>query len=426
MTRSRLAGFHRLSLGERHCALAAATDLAPADVAALGTAALPLDVADAMVENAVGVFALPLAVALNFRVNGRDRVIPLVVEEPSVVAAASSAALLAREGGGFLADADAGAMIGQIQLVDVVDPGAAMDRVRAARARLLAAARTLTPGLCRRGGGPRDLEVRLLHAPDGSPMLVVHVFVDTGDAMGANAVNSLLEQLAPSVEEVAGGRACLRILSNLADRRLARAAVHLPVEALARDGREGAAVAARVVRACDLAVVDPYRAATHNKGVMNGIDAVALATGNDWRAIEAGAHAFACRDGAYRSLTAWRVVDGTLVGSIELPLAVSVVGPLVQVHPQVRRVLELLGVASARELAAIMAAVGLASNLAALRALVTDGIQTGHMRLHARSVAHAAGARGALAEEVQRRLVAGGEVKLDRARALVRAIATGE
>ena len=424
---SRIGGFYRLTVDERRRKLAEALELSGAEVEALNAAdALALDVADIMVENAVGTFALPFGVALNFRVNQRDHVIPMVVEEPSVIAAASNAALVARAGGGFFAEADPGAMIGQIQLVDVPDPGAAVERIGAARARLLAAAEELTPGLCRRGAGPRDVEVRLVRTSGGETMVIVHVLLDTGDAMGANAVNSLVEALAPMVAEIAGGTTCLRILSNLADRRLARAAVRIPFAALARDGLDGAEVAQRMLYAYEFAANDPYRAATHNKGVMNGIDAVALATGNDWRAIEAGAHAFACRDGAYRSLTAWRVVDGTLVGSIELPLAVSVVGPLVQVHPQVRRVLELLGVASARELAAIMAAVGLASNLAALRALVTDGIQTGHMRLHARSVAHAAGARGALAEEVQRRLVAGGEVKLDRARALVRAIATGE
>src|SRR2546428_264414 len=241
-----------------------------------------------MVENAVTTFALPFGVALNFQVNGRDHVIPMVVEEPSVIAAASNAALVARAGGGFAAEADADAMIGQIQLVDVPDPGAAVERVGAARARILAAAEELTPGLCQRGAGPRDVEVRLVRTPRGETMVVVHVLLDTGDAMGANAVNSLVEGLAPMVAEVAGGTVCLRILSNLADRRLARAAVRVPVTALAREGIDGTEVARRMVAAYEFAAADPYRAATHNKGIMNGIDALAVATGNDRRAIGAG------------------------------------------------------------------------------------------------------------------------------------------
>src|SRR6185295_18148489 len=313
MSSSRIAAFYMLSVEERRQKLAEALDLAGADVDALNAAdALPIEVADIMVENAVGTFALPFGVALNFQVNGRDHVIPMVVEEPSVIAAASNAALVARSGGGFAAEADPGAMIGQIQLVDVPDPGAAVERIGAARARLLAAAEELTPGLCRRGAGPRDVEVRLVRGPSGATMVVVHVLLDTGDAMGANAVNSLVEGLSPMVEEIAGGTVCLRILSNLADRRLARAAVRVPIEALARDGFEGAEVADRMMAAYDLAAADPYRAATHNKGIMNGIDALALATGNDWRAIEAGAHAYACRDGSYGSLTTWCLEDGHL------------------------------------------------------------------------------------------------------------------
>jgi hydroxymethylglutaryl-CoA reductase len=426
MSSSRIAAFYRLSIEERRRKLAEALDLTPAEMETLTAAdALPLDVADMMVENAVGTFALPFGVALNFRVNGRDHVIPMVVEEPSVIAAASNAALVARAGGGFAAEADPGAMIGQIQLVDVADPGAAVERLGAARARLLAAAEELTPGLCRRGAGPRDIEVRLVRGPSGETMVVVHVLLDTGDAMGANAVNSLVEGLSSMVEEIAGGTACLRILSNLADRRLARAAVRVPIAALARDGFDGEQVAARMINAYEFAVADPYRAATHNKGIMNGIDAVALATGNDWRAIEAGAHAFACRDGAYTSLTVWRIEDTHLVGTIELPMAVSTVGPVVQSHPRVRLALRMLGVSSARELAGIMAAVGLASNLAAMRALATEGIQKGHMALHARAVSHAAGARGAEAEELRRQLLAHGEVKIDRARALLRALESG-
>jgi hydroxymethylglutaryl-CoA reductase len=425
MSSSRIAAFYRLTVEERRRKLAEALGLGPAEVEALTAPdALPLDVADMMVENAVGTFALPFGVALNFQVNGRDHVIPMVVEEPSVIAAASNAALVARSGGGFVAEADPGAMIGQIQLIDVADPGAAVERIGAARARLLEAAEKLTPGLCRRGAGPRDVEVRLVRTGAGEAMVVVHVLVDTGDAMGANAVNSLVEGLAPMVGEIAGGTVCLRILSNLADRRLARAAVRVPVAALGRDGMDGEQVAERMMYAYEFAANDPYRAATHNKGIMNGIDALAVATGNDWRAIEAGAHAYACREGAYRSLSSWSLEESHLVGTLELPMAVSTVGPVVQSHPRVRLALRILGVSGARELAGILTAVGLASNMAAMRALATEGIQKGHMALHARSVSHAAGARGADAEELRRQLLAAGEVKIDRARALLRALET--
>jgi hydroxymethylglutaryl-CoA reductase len=423
MSSSRIASFYRLSVEERWRKIAEAVNLPAADIETLANGdGLPLEVADAMVENAVGTFALPFGVALNFKVNGRDYVVPMVVEEPSVIAAASYAALLARAGGGFVAEADPGAMIGQIQLVNVPDPGAAVERIGAARARLLEAAEELTPGLCKRGAGPRDVEVRVVRAPDGETMVVVHVLLDTGDAMGANAVNSLVEGLAPMVEEIAGGTVCLRILSNLSDRRLARASVRVPFTALGRDGLAGAEVAERMMHAYRFAAADPYRATTHNKGIMNGVDAVALATGNDWRAIEAGAHAYASRDGRYTSLTTWRIENDHLVGSIELPMAVSTVGPLVKSHPRVRLAFRVLGVASARELAAIMATAGLASNMAAMRALATEGIQKGHMSLHARSVLLAAGARGAAVEQLRKRLVAAGDVKIDRAIALLRAM----
>ena len=421
MSSSRIASFYRLSVEERRRKIAEVLNLPAAEIEALANGdGLPLEVADAMVENAVGTFALPFGVALNFKVNGRDIVVPMVVEEPSVIAAASYAALLARAGGGFVAEADPGAMIGQIQLVDVPDPGAAVERIGAARARLLEAAEELTPGLCKRGAGPRDVEVRVVRGSDGESKVAVHVLHDPGDAMGANAVNSLVEGLAPMVEEIAGGTVCLRILSNLSDRRLARASVRVPFSALGRDGLAGSGVAERMMHAYRFAAADPYRATTHNKGIMNGVDAVALATGNDWRAIEAGAHAYASRDGRYTSLSTWRIEDEHLVGSIELPMAVSTVGPLVKSHPRVRLAFRVLGVSSARELAGIMAAAGLASNLAAMRALATEGIQKGHMSLHARSVLLAAGARGAAVEQLRKRLVAAGDVKIDRAIALLR------
>jgi hydroxymethylglutaryl-CoA reductase len=426
MTNSRIPAFYQLTVEERRRRLGEALGLSAEEMGVLSAAdALPLEVADIMVENAVGTFALPFGVALNFQINGRDHVVPMVVEEPSVIAAASNAALVARAGGGFVAEADPGAMIGQIQLIQVPDPGAAVERIGAARARLLEEAEKRTPGLCRRGAGPRDVEVRLVRTPRGETTVVVHVVLDTGDAMGANAVNSLVEGIAPMVEELSGGVANLRILSNLADRRRARAGVRIPFAALAREGFSGEEVAERILYAYEFAWADPYRATTHNKGIMNGVDAVAVATGQDWRGIEAGAHAYAARDGAYRSLSTWWIEDGNLNGTIDLPMAVSTVGPVVQSHPRVRLALRLLGVSTARELASVMAAVGLASNLAAMRALATEGIQKGHMALHAGGVTHAAGARGRKAEELRRQLVADGEVKIDRARELLRALESG-
>jgi hydroxymethylglutaryl-CoA reductase len=423
MTSSRIPAFYQLNVEERQRRIVEALGLTDEEVATLvATDALSLDTADIMIENAVATFALPFGVGLNFQINGQDYIVPMVVEEPSVIAAASNAALVARAGGGFVAEADAGAMIGQIQLVRVPDPAAALQRLVAARASLLAAAAELTPGLCKRGAGPRDVEARLVATPRGETMVVVHVIVDTGDAMGANATNSLVEGLAPMAEEISGGTACLRILSNLADRRLARAAVRIPVAALGRDGLAGEEVAERMLYAYEFAYADPYRAATHNKGIMNGIDAVAVATGQDWRGIESGAHAYACRDGAYRSLTTWDIVDGHLSGTIELPMAVSTVGPVAEAHPRVRLALRMLGVTSARELGGVMAAVGLASNMAAMRALATEGIQKGHMALHARAVSHAAGARGDEAERLREALIAEGEVKIARARELLRAL----
>ncbi len=425
MPSSRIPAFYQLSVEERQQRIVDALGLTEDEVATLVAAdALPLDAADIMVENAVATFALPFGVGLNFQINGQDYIVPMVVEEPSVIAAASNAALVARAGGGFVAEADEGAMIGQIQLIRVPDPTGAAERLTAARSQLLAAAARLTPGLCRRGAGPRDVEVRLVDTPRGETMVVLHVMVDTGDAMGANATNSLVEALAPMVEEISGGTACLRILSNLADRRRARAAVRVPAAALGRDGLAGEEVAERMLYAYELAWADPYRAATHNKGIMNGVDAVAVATGQDWRGIEAGAHAYACRDGAYRSLTTWTIEAGHLVGTIELPMAVSTVGPVTEAHPRVRLALRMLGVSSSRELAGIMAAVGLASNMAAMRALATEGIQKGHMALHARAVSHAAGARGEDVERLREQLIADGEVKLARARELLRTLET--
>lgn len=423
MTNSRIPAFYELSVAERRVKLAEAVGLSADDAAALAEIdGLPLEIADMMIENAVGTFPLPFGIALNFLVNGRDHVVPMVVEEPSVVAAASYAARLAREGGGFVTESDPGAMIGQIQLVGVPDPAAAAQRIEAARTLLLDMSRDLTPGLVRRGAGPRDVTARLVESPRGETMVVVHVLVDTGEAMGANAVNTLVEGLAPMVQEIAGGVTCLRILSNLADRRRARAACRVPIRLLGRNGLTGDEVAARMIYAWELAWADPYRAATHNKGIMNGCDAVAIATGQDWRGLEAGAHAYAARDGSYRSLTTWHLEDDHLCGRIELPMAVSTVGPVLESHPRVKLAIRMLGVDSAKALGEIIACAGLASNMAAMRALTTEGIQQGHMALHARAVTHAAGARGEAAETLRKQLIEGGDVKIAKARELLRAI----
>ncbi len=417
MTTSRLPGFYRLPWPERRRRLAALGLLSEDDLRALGgPAGLTPDLADTMIENVVGVYGLPLGIATNFLINGREVLIPMAVEEPSIVAGASFMAKLARAGGGFHAHADEPHMIGQIQIVDVPDPQRARLRILEARASLLARLQGLDPLLERLGGGPRDLEVRVLHHPVLGTFLVVHVMYDVRDAMGANAVNTACEHLAPALEELTGGRAVLRILSNLADRRLARAWVRIPAEVLAFGDYTGEAVRDGIVAAWAFAAADPYRAATHNKGIMNGIDAVLIATGNDWRAVEAGAHAYAARSGRYTSLTTWEVdAEGALVGTLELPLAVGIVGGATRSHPTARAALRLMRVTTARQLAEIVVSVGLAQNLAALRALATEGIQRGHMRLHARQIAMAAGATGALAEEVARRMVAEGVIRLDRA-----------
>lgn len=420
---SRIVGFPKMSQAERLTRVAGRTGVRPDELAQLtGTDPLPFPAAEHMVENALGSLGLPLGVALNFTVNGKDVVVPMSVEEPSIIAAASYAARLARNAGGFLADADAPCMIGQVQLVRVPDLAGAVERVRAAADELRRMADAVHPNMIRRGGGTRAVEVRSLPKTPAGPMLVVHVVVEVGDAMGANAVNSIVEILAPRIVELAGGEARMCILSNLADRRLARASVRLPFDVLATERLDGRTVAERVFEGWAFAAVDPYRAATHNKGIMNGIDAVALATGNDWRGIEAGAHAYAARDGHYGPLSSWTVEGDELVGQIELPLAVATVGGNLEVNARARLALQILGVRSARELAGVMAAVGLAQNFAAVRALVTDGIQRGHMALHARGLAVAAGAREELVPAITERLIASGDIKLAKARELVAAM----
>jgi hydroxymethylglutaryl-CoA reductase len=393
---SRLEGFYKLNPGTRLEWLAALVGLQPVELDSLAEGGLTLEKADQLVENVIGLHSLPFGLAVNFTINSRDYLIPMVIEEPSVIAGCGNAAKIIRASGGFAAEADEPVLVGQVQvLFDIKSESAdkagasddAVQLLRDARARILAAREELIslanqahPRLVGRGGGAREIEVREFLQTRVGPTLVVELALDTRDAMGANFVNTACEKIAPRVAELAGGRVNLRILSNLADRRLARASCRVTTEALG-----GAEVARGIVEAQALAEVDRYRAATHNKGIMNGIDAVALATGNDWRAIEAGAHAYAARDGGYRPLTRWDLApNGDLAGSIELPLAVGIVGGMTRIHRAAQIALQILDVQSGRELAAVMAAVGLAQNLAALRALAAEGIQRGHMKLHAR------------------------------------------
>lgn len=429
---SRLSGFYQKPLDERVALVAAWANLDASEVAVLHSG-MAMAQAEKMIENVVGRYDLPLGIGTNFLINGQEVLIPMALEEPSVVAAVSFAAKLARMGGGFFAASTPPVMIAQVQLLDVPDPQAAMQAVMAAKDDLLAAANT-SPTIARLGGGPVDIEVRYLAETPTVPMLIVHLLFDVRDAMGANALNTAAEALAPHLERLTGGRALLRILSNLSDRRRAWAEVAIPTDALEGAGQPGLEVARAIADANAFAVADPYRAVTHNKGIFNGIDAVALATGNDWRAIEAGGHAYAARHGHYRALTDWRVVEDRaalglavpdsvqgplLYGRLELPLAVGIVGGATRSHPIAQVALKILGVESARQLSEVMAAVGLAQNLGALRALATDGIQKGHMALHARQVAIAAGAHGAEVERIAAQLVREGQVRLERARELV-------
>lgn len=417
---SRLPGFYQLSSEARLDRVAETVGLDAAEQAALRDGGLTLTSASTLVENVIGLHSLPFALAPNFTINGQDVLVPMVIEEPSVVAAASHAARLVRDGGGFTASNDEPLMIAQVQLLDVPD----LDRAEAAlhghADELLITADERIPSIVARGGGARALETRRLASRVG-PLLVAHVVIDTRDAMGANAVNTVAEALAPRLAELTGGRAALRILSNLADRRLARAACRVPHSSLGSSDVDGRVVVRRIVEAQALAEVDPYRAVTHNKGVMNGIDAVVVATGNDWRAVEAAAHAWAARAGGYGPLTRWDQDDhGDLVGAIELPLALGIVGGTTRAHPVARVALKILGVATAGALAQVAACVGLAQNLGALRALATEGIQAGHMTLHARQVAMAAGATGDAVQRIADRLVAERNIRVARAEQLLR------
>lgn len=418
---SRLPNFYNLSLDERREALAAAASLDQSDLDALfGEVGLSPQSADPMIENVVGTHNLPLGIALNFIVNGREVLVPMAIEEPSVVAGASFMAKLARAAGGFQASTSSPEMIGQMQLLDLDDLQTAEAAILENREELLASLENIDPVLQKLGGGPRDLEVRRIADSPIGPFLVLHLIYDVRDAMGANAVNTACEHLAPRIESLTGGRVHLRILSNLADRRLARAACHIPLQHLAFGDFAADEVRDGIVQAWAFAASDPYRAATHNKGIMNGVDAVVIATGNDWRAVEAGAHAYAARSGRYTSLSTWGVDDaGDLVGELEMPMAVGIVGGATRVHSTARAALKLMGVATAAELAAIIVSVGLAQNLAALRALATEGIQRGHMSLHARQVAIAAGATGEQIARLAGELVKEKTVRVDRAEQLL-------
>ena len=415
---SRISGLYKLSIEERRRELTKRVDVSREALGALDWGGLLAADADNLIENVLGTYRFPFALCPNFRINGHDRLVTMVVEEPSVVAAASNAARIVREGGGFFAETDDPNMIGQIQILEVPDVPKAVARIEEAEDRIIAAANEMLPSLVDRGGGARAVEVRTL--VDDLKQLVVHIIVDCRDAMGANLVNTVVEGLGDLLASLAGGEPGLRILSNLADRRCVRVRVSVPAHALAIADIPGEQVRDQIVSASKFAEMDPYRATTHNKGIMNGVDAVVLATGNDWRSVEAGAHAFAARSGKYRPLSTWSVGEaGHLDGQMEIPLAVGTVGGAIRVHRLARLALRIMNTQNAMDLAVVMACAGMASNLAALRALATIGIQRGHMSLHARSVARAAGARDGDVERVARLLALSGEIRLEKAEQII-------
>jgi hydroxymethylglutaryl-CoA reductase len=413
---SLISGFYKLKPKQRLAIVKGFADLTDDEVALLqSTGSLPMDLADRMIENVIGAFSVPVGIATNFLVNGRDYLIPMAIEEPSVVAAASYAAKMARGGGGFHTSSTPPIMIGQIQIVNVKDPHAAKMRVLRSRAEILEKANEQDPILISAGGGAKDLDAKVIATEQG-PMLIVEMHVDCRDAMGANAVNTMTEAVAPLIERIANGRVCLRIISNLATKRLVRASCLVPKASVG-----GEHVVDGIVNASAFAAADPYRAATHNKGIMNGVIAVILATCNDHRAIEAGAHAYAARTGHYTSLSNWeKNENGDLVGSIELPMAVGLIGGAVKTHPVAKICVKILGVKTANEFGEVLAAVGLAQNLGALRALAHEGIQRGHMSLHARNIAVMAGAHGELVDRVAAKMVEEHKIRMDRAKELVK------
>ncbi|MGM8211183.1 hydroxymethylglutaryl-CoA reductase, degradative [Virgibacillus sp. W0430] len=418
METSRIPGFYNMTVEERREIIAKLYNITDRSQL-FSEQPLKTETADKMIENVIGTFPLPLGLGLNFLINGQEYAVPMAIEEASVVASASYIAKIVRGAGGFQTEATERIMIGQIQVVGCEDIYAAKRAVLEAKESLIQAANAAYPSMVARGGGAEGLDVRILNEDASSAysqMLVVHLYVDTCDAMGANIINTMVEALAPTVEELTNGKVYLRILSNYADRCLAHAKCVIPPKLLKSEGFSGEEVRDGVVHAYEFAASDPYRAVTHNKGIMNGIDPIVIATGNDWRAVEAGAHAYAARDGHYGSMTSWTVDgEGNLVGELELPMSIGTVGGATRVHPMAKLALDILGNPSASELAQIMVAVGLAQNLGALKALVTDGIQKGHMALHSRSVAIAAGATGEMIDIVAEKLVQLKEIRVGKA-----------
>ncbi|MEM1911502.1 MAG: hydroxymethylglutaryl-CoA reductase, degradative, partial [Sulfolobales archaeon] len=412
---SRISGFYKLTIEERIKVVKEFAELTDDEVGLLRRVGrLGLDVADKMIENVVGTFELPYGIAVNFLINGRDYLVPMVIEEPSVVAGASNAAKWCREGGGVTSIATEQIMISQIQVVKVPSPHTAVVKILERKKEILDLANSTNDILVKLGGGAKDIEVRVLDSPVGK-MVVVNLLVDVKDAMGANIVNTMAEAVAPIIEDASGGRVLLRIVSNLADRRLVRSWTKVPKDVIG-----GEDVVEGIVYAWAFAAADPYRAATHNKGIMNGIIAVALATGQDTRALEAGAHAYAARRGRYEPLSTWETdSEGNLVGYLEIPIAVGTVGGSIRSNPMARLSLKILRVKTAKELAEVMGAVGLVQNLAALRALATEGIQRGHMKLHARQLALAAGARPEEVDVVAEELVKSGRITLEKAQEIL-------
>ncbi|MFC2947417.1 hydroxymethylglutaryl-CoA reductase, degradative [Virgibacillus sediminis] len=424
METSRIPGFYNKPIEERRELLAELAALDEAEAAVLSSGEpLPAATADKMIENVIGTFPLPLGLGLNFLINGKEYVVPMAVEEPSVVASASHIAKIVRSAGGFTTKTTDRVMIGQIQVVGAPDIQAAKKELLSQKAVLLQGANDAYPSIVARGGGAEDLEVRILNEHSDSrygQMLVLHIYINTCDAMGANIINTMVESLAPVVEDMTKGKVYLRILSNYADKCLAKAQCVIPPDLLSTGEYSGEEVRDGVVSAFEFADSDPYRAVTHNKGIMNGIDPVVIATGNDWRAVEAGAHAYAARNGYYGSMTKWSAdKNGNLVGELELPMAVGSVGGSIGVHPVSKTALKILDIESASELAEVIVAVGLAQNLGALKALVTEGIQKGHMALHSRSVAIAAGASGEMIDMIAEQLIQAKDIRVGKAKELV-------
>ena len=412
---SALANFRSLSPEKRLAHICNATGLDESQQAQLARpGALSLETANGMIENVIGTFELPMAVAGYFQINGKDVIVPMVVEEPSIVAAASFMAKLAREAGGFRTSSTGPLMRAQVQIVGVSDPYGARLAILKHKDALIDIANSRDKVLLGLGGGCRDIEVHVFPDTPRGPMIVAHLIVDVRDAMGANPVNTMAESVAERVEQITGGKVRLRILSNLADLRLARAHVRYSASTLATKEYSGEAVIDGVIDAYLFAAIDPYRAATHNKGIMNGIDPVIVATGNDWRAVEAGAHAYATRGGRYSSLTTWeKAKNGDLVGTIEMPMPVGLVGGATKTHPLARLALKMMDVKTAQELGEIAVAVGLAQNMGAMRALATEGIQRGHMALHARNIALGAGATGADVDWVIKKMITSKDFRTD-------------